>query len=87
MKSESAGGASLAVQVIERSKTMAAAWIEVPDESAGWGPVRILRGRLTDDGYHTEEHRVAGHVMIQVTGARPSAMSYPPAWRDGPARG
>ena len=46
-----------------------------------WGPVRILRGRLEDDGYHTEEYRMISHIMIHVTGSRPSEIASPPAWR------
>jgi hypothetical protein len=33
----------------------------------GWGPVRVLRSRLEDNGYHTEEYRLPRGVMIQVT--------------------
>jgi hypothetical protein len=56
------------------------AWIEVPD-GWGWGPVRELRGELRRAGYHTEEHMVAGHTMIELTGSRPATVNYPPAWR------
>jgi hypothetical protein len=41
----------------------------------------VLRGRLEDDGYHTEEYRLARGIMIHVTGAKPSEMADPPAWR------
>jgi hypothetical protein len=68
------------------------AWVEVP-VGCGWGPVRILRGRLEDNGYHTEEYRLARGVMIQVTGSKPSAivavtdvllpLAAPPHRRDG----
>jgi hypothetical protein len=61
------------------------AWIEVPDESSGWGSVRVLRGRLEDDGYHTEEYRVISHIMIYVTASRPSEIASPPAWRGAQA--
>jgi hypothetical protein len=47
----------------------------------GWGPVRILRGRLEDNGYHTEEYRLARGVMIQLTGSKPTSMADPPAWQ------
>jgi hypothetical protein len=43
------------------------AWVEVP-EGWGWGPVRTLRGRLEDEGSHTEEYRTTRGVMIQLTG-------------------
>jgi hypothetical protein len=55
-------------------------WLEIPD-GTGWGPLRVIRASLERAGYHTEEHRVAGHLMIQVTGSRPERVSYPPAWR------
>ena len=43
-----------------------------------WGPVRILRGRMEDDGYHTEEYRLARGIMIQLTGSRrPAEMADP----------
>ncbi len=54
------------------------AWIEVP-AGWGWGPVQALRARLGQAGYATEEHRVAGHVMLAVTGGRP-APGTPRAW-------
>jgi len=38
----------------------------------GWGPVQVLKGWLARAGYATEEHRVAGHVMLAVTGGRPA---------------
>ena len=57
------------------------AWIEVPGDLAGWGPLRTLRGRLEDDGYHTEEHRLARGVMIQLTGSRAAEMADPPRWQ------
>ena len=50
-------------------RNMARAWVEVPD-GWGWGPVRMLRGRLEDDGYHTEEYRLARGIMIHVTGSK-----------------
>ena len=55
------------------------AWVEVP-AGWGWGPIRILRGRLEDDGYHTEEYRMARGVMIRVSGSRPAMIADPPAW-------
>ena len=55
-------------------------WIEVP-EGWGWGPVRVLRGRLDDLGYYTEEHRLGWHVMLQVTATRAETAADPPAWR------
>ena len=55
-------------------------WVEVPGEW-GWGPIRILRGRLEDDGYHTEEYRMLRGVMIQLTGGKPASMAVPPAWQ------
>ena len=60
-------------------------WVEVPDEW-GWGPIRILRGRLEDNGYHTEEYRMARGVMIQVTGSKPAGMADPPQWQGWRAR-
>ena len=54
--------------------------MEVPG-GWGWGPVRILRGRLEDDGYHTEEYRLARGVMIQLTGSKQTSMADPPAWQ------
>ena len=57
------------------------AWVEVPVELAGWGAVRILRGRLEDVGYHTEEYRTARGVMIRLTGARLPDMADPPVAR------
>ena len=56
------------------------AWVEVPDEW-GWGPIRVLRGRLEDGGYWTEEYRMARGVMIQVTGSKPAGMADPPRWQ------
>ncbi len=65
------------------------AWIEVP-AGWGWGPVQVLKGWLARAGYATEEHRVAGHVMLAVTGGRPAPgtpRAWPPDWRGraGPA--
>jgi len=62
---------------------MARAWVEVPGEW-GWGPVRMLRGRLEDGRYHTDEYRLARGIMIHVTGSKSSEMADPPAWR-GPS--
>jgi hypothetical protein len=55
--------------------------IEVPGDLAGWGALRILRGRLEDDGYWTGEYRTARGVMIRLSGARLPDMADPPAWR------
>jgi hypothetical protein len=41
----------------------------------------MLRGRLEDDGYHTDEYRMTRGVMIHVTGSKTSEMADPPAWR------
>ena len=57
------------------------AWVEVPTDLAGWGTLRILRGRLEDDGYHTGEYRTARGVMIRLSGARLPDVADPPAWR------
>ena len=57
------------------------AWLEVPGDLAGWGPLRILRGRLEDDGYWTEEYRLARGIMIRLTGSRPTEMAGPPRWQ------
>jgi len=59
---------------------MMRAWVEVPDEW-GWGALRILRGRLEDDGYHTGEYRTAPGVMIRLSGAKLTDMADPPTWR------
>jgi hypothetical protein len=40
-----------------------------------------MRGRLEDNGYHTEEYRLARGVMIQITGSRPAEMADPPLWQ------
>ena len=57
------------------------AWLEVPGELAGWGPLRILRGRLEDDGYHTAEYRMARGIMVRLSGSELPDMADPPAWR------
>ena len=54
--------------------------MEVPDEW-GWGPIRVLRGGLEDDGYWTEEYRMARGVMIRISGSKPAEVADPPAWR------
>ncbi len=62
------------------------AWIEVP-AGWGWGPVQVLKGWLARAGYAAEEHRVAGHVMLAVTGGRPAPgtpRAWPPDWRGCP---
>lgn len=56
------------------------AWVEVPN-GWGWGPVRVLRGRLEDDGYWTEEWRLARGIMIRLAGSRPAEMADPPHWQ------
>jgi hypothetical protein len=56
------------------------AWIEVPD-GWGWGPIRVLRGHLADDGYWTGEYRIARGVMIRVSGAEVNELASPPEWR------
>jgi hypothetical protein len=60
---------------------MAGAWVEVPDELAGWGPLRILRGHLEDAGYWTEEYRFVRGIMIRLTGSRPTEMTDQPQWQ------
>ena len=46
------------------------ACIELPRDY-GWGPARILRGRMEDDGYHVTEIRFPSHILLAVTGSRP----------------
>jgi hypothetical protein len=46
------------------------ACIELPRDY-GWGPVRILRGRMEDDGYQVTEIRSSSHILLAVTGGRP----------------
>ena len=46
------------------------ACIELPRDY-GWGPVRILRGRMEDDGYQVTEIRSPSHILLAVTGSRP----------------
>ena len=41
--------------------------IELPRDY-GWGPVRILRGRMEDDGYQVTEIRSPSHILLAVTG-------------------
>jgi hypothetical protein len=55
-------------------------WVEVPDDW-GWGPVRVLRGRLDDAGYWTGEYRLARGIMIRLAGSKPAEVAEPPAWR------
>ena len=43
------------------------ACIELPRDY-GWGPVRILRGRIEDDGYQVTEIRSPSHIRLAVTG-------------------
>jgi hypothetical protein len=33
---------------------------------------------LEDNGYHTEEYRIARGIMIQITGSKPAEMADPP---------
>lgn len=42
--------------------------------------MRILRGRLEDDGYHTGEYRTTRGVMIRLSGSKLSEIADPPAW-------
>ena len=46
------------------------ACIELPRDY-GWGPVRILCGRMEDDGYQVMEIRSSSHILLAVTGGRP----------------
>ena len=46
------------------------ACIELPRDY-GWGPVRILRGRMEDDGYQVTEIRSSSRILLAVTGGRP----------------
>ena len=34
----------------------------------GWGPVRMLRGRLERDGYQVTEIRSSSRILLAVTG-------------------
>ena len=52
------------------------ACIELPRDY-GWGPVRILRGRMEDDGYQVTEIRTSSHILLAVTGSRPGRTTEP----------
>ena len=53
------------------------ACIELPRDY-GWGPVRILRGRLEDDGYQVTEIRSSSRILLAVTGSgRPGRETKP----------
>ena len=52
------------------------ACIELPRDY-GWGPVRILRGRMEDDGYQVTEIRSPSHILLAVTGGRPGRETEP----------
>ena len=43
------------------------ACIELPRDY-GWGPVRVLAGRLERDGYHVTEIRSPQHILLALTG-------------------
>ncbi len=46
------------------------ACIELPRDY-GWGPVRVLAGRLERDGYQVTQIRYPLHILLAVTGSRP----------------
>ena len=53
------------------------ACIELPRDY-GWGPVRILRGRMEDDGYQVTEIRYPSRILLAVTGgSRPGRETAP----------
>ena len=53
------------------------ACIELPRDY-GWGPVRILRGRIEDDGYQVTEIRSSSRILLAVTGGgRPGRETEP----------
>ena len=52
------------------------ACIELPRDY-GWGPVRILRGRMEDDGYQVTEIRSSSRILLAVTGGRPGRETEP----------
>ena len=54
------------------------ACIELPRDY-GWGPVRILRGRMEDDGYQVTEIRSSSRILLAVTGGRPGREVEPEA--------
>jgi hypothetical protein len=53
------------------------AWIELPPEW-GWGPGQLLKGKLTRKGYHVEEHRGVGRVVLSVRTAPGRTRGTPP---------
>ena len=53
------------------------ACIELPRDY-GWGPVRLLRGRIEDDGYQVTEIRSSSRILLAVTGGgRPGRETEP----------
>src|SRR5512142_2275145 len=49
-----------------------------PQRDYGWGPVRILRGRIEGDGYQVTEIRSSSRILLAVTGGgRPGRESEP----------
>jgi len=46
------------------------AWVELPRDY-GWGPVRVLAGRLERDGYHVTEIRSPQAILLALTGRPP----------------
>ena len=42
-------------------------WLELPRDY-GWGPTRVLAGRLERDGYHVTEVRSPQHILLALTG-------------------
>jgi len=55
------------------------AWIEVPPDW-GWGPAAALKTRVARDGYHVEEHRGTGLVMVSVQASPGRPEGAPPGW-------
>ena len=47
---------------------MARAWIEMPPGS-GWGAIRLARTALRELGYHSEEVRGTGNVLLRLSGS------------------
>jgi len=48
---------------------MSRAWIELPAGS-GWADVRLARGAMAGLGYHVEEIRGTGNVMLRLSGSK-----------------
>src|SRR5271165_4748649 len=42
-------------------------WLELPRDY-GWGPTRVLAGRLERDGYHVTEILSPQHILLALTG-------------------